>query len=82
MTDSESDSLLSFTGVGGLALVGGIACCMGLKLVGGAVLFGGIAAVFGITRDQMTFVVGGFAGLLLGALLLGYRRYQRHGSVT
>jgi len=81
MADSTSDSLFSFTSVGGLALVGGVVCCMGLKLVGGAVLFGGVAAIFGITADQMTFVVGGFTGLLLGVVLFGYRRQQGHGSV-
>lgn len=82
MVDSTSDTLVSVSGVGGLALVGGIVCCIGLKLVGGAVLFGGLATIFGFTNDQMTFVVGGFIGLLLGALLVGYRRYQRQAPAA
>lgn len=74
MTDDASDSLLPFAGAGGLALAGGVVCCIGLKLIGGAVLFGGLATTIGITTDQTTFVVGGLAGLLLAVFVVGYRR--------
>jgi hypothetical protein len=74
MTEDTSDVSSRFAGLGGLALVGGVVCCMGLKPAGGAVLFGGVAATLGITTDQTTFVAGGVGGLLLGLALLGYRR--------
>ncbi len=74
MSDDASGSLTPIGGAGGLAVVGGVVCCMGLKLLGGAVLFSGLAAAVGITTDQMTFLVGGVGGLFLAAFLLGYRR--------
>lgn len=82
MTDDGSDSLLPFAGAGGFAVLAGVVCCLGLKLVGGAVLFGGIAATIGLTTDQTTFVVGGVGGLLLAVLVLGYRRFGPRGSPT
>lgn len=48
-----------YRGVGGLAVLGGVACCVGLKLIGGAILFSGLAATTGLTTGQTTFVVGG-----------------------
>lgn len=75
MTDGASDSLLPVTGLGGVAVVGGIVCCLGLNLVGGAVLFGGIATAIGLSTDQTAFVVGGAIGLFAAVAVLGYRRY-------
>lgn len=75
MTDGASDSVLPVTGLGGIAVVGGIVCCVGLNLVGGAVLFGGIATAIGLSTDQTAFIVGGVVGLFAAAAVLGYRRY-------
>lgn len=75
MTDGPSDSPLPFAGVGGMAVIGGVVCCVGLKLVGGAILFGGLATTIGLTTDQTTFVVGGVGGLVLAGLVLGYRQF-------
>lgn len=82
MTDDDPDSSLPFASTGGVAIVGGVVCCVGVKLVGGAVLFGGLATTVGLTTDQTTFVVGGFAGLLLAVFLFGYRRVRKQGATT
>lgn len=79
MADDTSESWLPFTGVGGIAVVSGVVCCMGLKLIGGAVLFGGLAATVGLSTDQTMFLVGGVSGLLLAALVLSYRKFGEHG---
>lgn len=68
MSDDTLRSLLPSTILGGIAVVSGVVCCLGLKLVGGAVVFGGIATAVGLTTDQMTFLVGGVGGLLLAGL--------------
>lgn len=72
MFDDPSESWLPFTGVGGIAVVSGVICCLGLKLVGGAVLFGGLAATIGLSTDQTTFLVGGVGGLVLTVFVLSY----------
>jgi hypothetical protein len=74
MSDETDDTLLPFAGLGSVAVVGGVVCCMGLKLIGGAALFGGLAATVGLTTDITTFVVGAIGGLLLAAFVVGYRR--------
>ncbi|MFB6360085.1 MAG: hypothetical protein ABEH59_02060 [Halobacteriales archaeon] len=73
MSKESSDSLHQVSGIGGIAVVSGVLCCIGLKIVGGAVLFGGLAATVGITTDQTTFLFGGLAGFLLAGILLTYR---------
>lgn len=73
MSGDTFESLSQLTGVGGIAVVSGVICCMGLKLVGGAVLFGGLGAAIGISADLTTFLVGGVGGLLLAILLHQYR---------
>lgn len=73
MSGDTFESLSQLTGVGGIAVVSGVICCMGLKLVGGAVLFGGLGAAIGISVDLTTFLVGGVGGLLLAILLHQYR---------
>ncbi len=73
MARESSDSLRQVSGLGGLAVVSGVLCCIGLKIVGGAVLFGGLAATVGITTDQTTFLVGGLGGVVLAGLVLTYR---------
>lgn len=75
MSEERPESLLQFSGIGGIAVIGGIVCCIGLKLVGGAVLFGGLAAAIGLTTDQTTFLLGGVGGLVLGGLVLSYRKF-------
>ncbi len=74
MFDGSSDSRVPAAGLGSVAVLGGVVCCMGLKLLGGAVLFSGIAAVVGLSTGLVTFLVGGIGGLLVAGLLLGYRR--------
>lgn len=74
MADDTSDSLLPFASLGSIAIVGGVVCCMGLKVIGGAALFGGLAAMIGLSTDITTFVVGTVGGLVLAVLLSGYRR--------
>lgn len=74
MPEGSSDSLLQFSGIGGIAVISGAVCCIGLKVVGGAVLFGGLAATVGITTDQTTFLVGGLGGLILAGLIIIYRK--------
>lgn len=76
MVRESSDSLLQASGIGGLAVVSGVICCIGLKVVGGAVLFGGLAATVGITTDQTTFIVGGLSGFLLAGIVLTYRNFD------
>jgi hypothetical protein len=73
MAKESSNALLQFSGLGGLAVVSSVVCCIGLKIVGGAVLFGGVAAAVGISTDQTTFLVGGLGGVLLAGLVLAYR---------
>jgi len=74
MSDETDDSRLPFAGLGSVAVVGGVICCMGLKMIGGAALFGGLAATVGLTTDITTFVVGAIGGLTLAAFVVGYRR--------
>lgn len=76
MPDEPAQSYLQVTGIGGTAVIGGVGCCMGLKLVGGAVLFGGLAATIGLSTEQITFVVGGGGGLLLAVLRFSYRIFR------
>lgn len=73
MIDDTWNSVSQFSGIGGIAVISGIVCCIGLKLVGGAVLFGGVATMIGITTDQATFLLGGIAGVLVAAILFMYR---------
>jgi len=81
MSGDTFESLSQLTGVGGIAVVSGVICCMGLKLIGGAVLFGGLGAAIGISADQTTFLVGGVGGLLLATLLHQYRDLSEIGPV-
>lgn len=74
MSDDTLRSLLPSTLLGGVALVSGVVCCLGLKIVGGAVLFGGLATAIGLTTDQTAFLVGGISGLFLAGLAV------RHGE--
>ncbi len=74
MGNDRSDSGGPFAGVGGATVVGGVVCCVGLKLLGGAALFGGLAATLGLSTDVTTFVVGSVAGLLLAVAAVHYRR--------
>ena len=74
MFDDTSDSRFSVAGIGSVAVLGGIVCCMGLKLLGGAILFSGIATVVGLSTGLVTFLVGGVGGLIVALLVLGYRR--------
>lgn len=73
MSGDTFESLSQLTGVGSMAVVSGVICCLGLKLIGGAVLFGGLGALIGISADQTTFLLGGAAGLLLAIVLHQYR---------
>ncbi len=72
MSDDSTEALSQYGGVGGLAVLGGIACCMGLKLIGVAILFSGLATTSGLTTGQTTFVGG--AGVLFAVLVLRYRQ--------
>ena len=74
MFDDTSDSRFPAAGIGSVAVLGGIVCCMGLKLLGGAILFSGIATVVGLSTGLVTFLVGGVGGLIVALLVLGYRR--------
>lgn len=82
MSDDSTEALSQYGGVGGLAVLGGVACCMGLKLIGGAILFSGLATTIGLTTGQTTFVVGGTAGLLFAVLFLRYRQGESGESPT
>lgn len=73
MSDDTLGSLLPSTVLGGIAVVAGVGCCLGLKLIGGAVLFGGLATAGGLSIDQTTFLVGGISGLLVAGLAFRYR---------
>lgn len=75
MSEEASDSWLQFSRIGGIALISGVVCCIGLKVIGGVVLFGGIAATLGITTDQTTFLVGGTGGLAFAGVVLIHRKY-------
>lgn len=68
MSGDTLRSLLPSTVLGAVAVVSGVVCCVGLKLIGGAVLFGGLATAIGLSTDQTTFLVGGISGLLLAGL--------------
>ncbi|MFB6206601.1 MAG: hypothetical protein ABEJ05_08775 [Haloglomus sp.] len=74
MAEETSDSVLSFPGVGSITVLGGVICCMGLKLIGGAALFGGLAATVGLSTGLVTFLVGGVGGMLLAVIALRSRR--------
>lgn len=58
MSDESSESLIPFASVGGVAVLGAVACCVGLKAIGGVILFSGLAATISLTTDQTTFVGG------------------------
>ncbi len=73
MSDDTFRSLFPSTILGGIAVVSGVICCLGLKLIGGAVLFGGLATAIGLSTDQTTFLVGGISGLLLAGFAFRYR---------
>lgn len=74
MFDDSSDSRVPAAGFGSVAVLGGVVCCMGLKLLGGAILFSGIAAMVGLSTGLVTFLVGGVGGLIVALLVLGYRQ--------
>jgi hypothetical protein len=82
VSDEFTAALRPYGGVGGLAVIGGVACCVGLKLVGGAILFSGLATTIGLTTGQTTFVVGGAAGLLFAVFVLRYRHADPAESPT
>lgn len=73
MSDETLRSLFPSTLLAGVAVVSGVVCCLGLKIIGGAVLFGGLATAIGLTTDQTTFLVGGVSGLLLAGLAVRHR---------
>jgi len=73
MSDDTLRSLLPSSILGGVAVVTGVVCCLGLKLIGGAVLFGGLATAIGLSTDQTTFLIGGVSGLLLAGLAVRHR---------
>lgn len=81
MSDRPIQSLFPVAGAGGFAIVTGVVCCLGLKMIGAAVMFGGLATTLGITTDQATFVIGGLGGLVFAVGLFGYRRLQRSGRI-
>lgn len=82
MSDESTEALSKYGGISGLGVVGGVACCVGLKLIGGAVLFSGLATTFGLTTGQTTFLVGGAVGLLLAVLVLRNRRPESGESTA
>lgn len=49
MFDDPSESRFPVAGIGSVAVLGEIVCCMGLKLLGGAILFSGFAAMVGLS---------------------------------
>lgn len=72
--DELDKSLLPFASLGNVAIVGGVLCCLGLKVIGGVAPFGVLAAMFGVSTDATTFIVGAVGGLLLAVLVVGYRQ--------
>lgn len=74
MTGGTSESPFPFAVIGSVAVLGGIVCCLGLKLLGGAILFGGVATTVGLSTGLVTFLVGGIGGLVVALLVFGYRR--------
>lgn len=79
MSEETSDSVSRFSGIGGLAVISGVVCCIGLKVLGGAVLFGGLAATLGITTDQTTFLLGSLGGVILAGFVLTRRKFGMLG---
>jgi len=65
MFDDTSESWFPATGIGSVAVLGGIVCCMELKLLGGAVVFSGVAAMVGLSTGLVAFLVGGVGGMIV-----------------
>jgi hypothetical protein len=65
----ESESLLTYAGVGGAGI-----CCLGIELLGGAAILGGVAAMVGLSTGLTYLVVTGLGGLLVAVAALGYRQ--------
>lgn len=71
MAGDESESLLSYVGVGGA-----VVCCVALELLGGATILGGLATLIGLSTGLAYLVLIGIGGLVAALLALGYRQFR------
>lgn len=67
----DNESLLSYAGLGGLAV-----CCLAIELLGGAAILGGLAAIVGLSTGLTYLVIVGIGGIVAALLVLGYRQFE------
>jgi hypothetical protein len=74
--ERDSESLLPYAGLGGIAV-----CCLGIELLGGAAIVSGLAATVGLSTGATYLGVVGVGGLTMALLALGYHQFGGASNV-